>query len=524
MWIIYLFVAILYAGYVLLAVPTAALCGAIVYTVLLPGQVLDALVLVLARRPDGLAVPQRQVRQPRHPEPARLTYFYGQAAVDRANVSDVAIDRASNGWHRGAELAGRALDTQREDLWFTAPLGAGYAIGMTAGYLSGSALALMVWAIYVGVTWLCTLAVRGSARVLCGADTLALRLRHIRMICPTCYERVPYPAYRCRGTGCGRLHRDIRPGPYGLVRRTCECAAQLPTLLLLGTSRRLDAVCPHRGCGRPLAHRPGEAPEVVLPFFGATGAGKTRLLFGLVTALRELARRPGRSAEFADSDTARRLGDAAERLASGEVAATVTELPKGYTLRLGVGGRRWLVHLFDAAGERFYRSDRTQELQYLGKARTFVLVIDPLSVDSLWLRIPPVRRGQLTPFRSTAPSPELAYQSTQDQITAMGIDLADAHLAVVFSRFDLLGGAELADPTGDAECDLGGDVVERWAAESLGLGNLVRSARHEFGEVAFFRTAAVMNNGQVHESVLALIHWILRAERVAFESAGVGST
>ena len=37
--------------------------------------------------------------------------------------------------------------------------------------------------------------------------------------------------------------------------------------------------------------------------------------------------------------------------------------------------------MFDAAGERFYHSERTQELLYLGKALTFILVIDPLSVD-----------------------------------------------------------------------------------------------------------------------------------------------
>ena len=64
-----------------------------------------------------------------------------------------------------------------------------------------------------------------------------------------------------------------------------------------------------------------------------------------------------------------------------------------------------ILHLFDAAGERFYHSDRTQELRYLGKARTFILVIDPLSVEAFWARLPAGRQAELGPAGRPPPRP-----------------------------------------------------------------------------------------------------------------------
>jgi hypothetical protein len=68
------------------------------------------------------------------------------------------------------------------------------------------------------------------------------------------------------------------------------------------------------------------------------------------------------------------------------------------------------------------------------QARTFILVIDPLSVEAFWARLPAGRRSELGPARSTAPSPDLAYQQTHQEIEAMGVPLRKTRLAVVFSR------------------------------------------------------------------------------------------
>jgi len=60
-------------------------------------------------------------------------------------------------------------------------------------------------------------------------------------------------------------------------------------------------------------------------------------------------------------------------------------LPKGYSLRVAPPqGAERVVHVFDAAGEVFASRERTQELRYLRIARTFLFVVDPLSVESFW--------------------------------------------------------------------------------------------------------------------------------------------
>ena len=85
--------------------------------------------------------------------------------------------------------------------------------------------------------------------------------------------------------------------------------------------------------------------------------------------------------------------------------------------------------------------------------------------------------------------------------------LRKARLAVVFSRADLIG-----TPVGDAA---------EWARCELGLGNLIRSAHHSFGEICFFRTAAVMDSGgAMDESVAALMRWVLAGDGVALPGDG----
>jgi Double-GTPase 2 len=251
-----------------------------------------------------------------------------------------------------------------------------------------------------------------------------------------------------------------------------------------------------------------KAPEIVLPFFGATGAGKTRLLFSIVTQLQVWTREGQLTAGFADSVTTRELDAAEHILRSGSATAkTPVQLPRAHVIRVSSGKGTRILHLFDAAGERFYHSDRTQELGYLGKARTFILVIDPLSVEAFWARLPPGRRSELGPARSTAPSPELAYQQTHQEIEAMGVPLRKARLAVVFSRADLIG-----TPAGDPA---------EWARCELGLGNLIRSAYHSFKETRFFRTAAVMDSaGAMDESVAVLMRWVLAGDDVALPGDG----
>jgi hypothetical protein len=503
---IYVILAPFYLFYAYLGLELSGAAAGAVAAVVIPGCYIVSMFRVLAQRPADLPAPRWFPAPPPEGEPAELSYFYGFNSPAIAEVEQVAtlafgLARLAvqKGWQFITRTAFSGGTTSRARRLMLGPLAIGAIVGGAAGVIFGAVLFIIIGLVHTVVSTVVFALMWALGLLLRGIDTGLLRIKNIRMTCPTCFERVPYPAYMCPSQDCTRMHHNVRPGRYGIFRRRCQCSESLPTLLLLG-SARLPAYCPHEGCGRPMEHRPGEAQEVVLPFFGAAGAGKTRLLYGIVTLLRST---PGLEAEFADSSTGTELSEVKSLLAPGQAPKkTTTALPRGQVMRVTSHGDTRLLQLYDSAGELFYQSERTQELGYLTKARTFVLVIDPLSVEYLWRSLPAERQAELTAVRSTA-SPELAYQQTHQQMEAMGVRLKKSRLAVVFSRADLLDG-------------LNGDSVIDWVEDSLGLGNLVRSIRHQFGEAEFFRTAAVLgDNGTVDPSVLELTRWIVARDGIS---------
>jgi len=496
--LLFIAAAALYLGYVACAVPIAAAVAFVVYGLGLPVAYFIGLWRVLVSRPSWLPSPKRLPKIPADADPAVLEYFYGPALTDADHAVRVANGTCRDLWQRGARAV--ASSFRGEGVILSAPVGVGGAVGMAAGTVFGTVAAAGCAVVHLLAVGISAAFVRAAGTALRAVDSAVLRVKNIRMVCPNpnCYERVPYPSYECPGRACSRRHRDIRPGRFGIVRRRCQCGTRMKTLLLFG-SAQMDAYCPH--CGRSLEHRPGKTPEIVLPFFGAIGAGKTRLLFSVVTQLLLWSRAagPGRerfTAELADTATTSKLVDASTWLSpESATGKTPAELPRAYLIRMTAGHERRLLHLFDAAGEFFHTPGRTQELRYLNKAETFILVIDPLSVEAFWDRLLPEQQAELKAVRSAAPPPELAYQQAHQEIEAMGVRLRKARLAVVFSRADLIG--------------VPGDDVAAWATDELGLGNLVRSVRLNFREADFFHTAAVLADGVMHPSIPALIRWVL---------------
>src|SRR5699024_12803582 len=123
------------------------------------------------------------------------------------------------------------------------------------------------------------------------------------------------------------------------------------------------------------------------------------------------------------------------------------------------------------------------------------------------------------PSLSLAPSPTSLYtRSLHDAlpIYAMGARaVRRARLAVVVTRGDLLSGTPVA-PEGD---------LERWAADTLGLANLLRSARCHFGRVRVFVTSAVVGtDGRAHPSLWELARWALAQDRGAISTILDAST
>lgn len=451
-------------------------------------------------RPDGLPARLRGYTAPADGDPAKPLYFYGPARADLRYVRQVTLSR----WRGAGEWWGRAafalLDLSEP---VAVPIGVGLTVGLLVGLPFAAVLVAAIWLTHELSVDIPTAAVWSTATTLRAFDSTRLSILRIRVRCVACFERIPYPGYLCPQPGCGHIHWDIRPGRYGLLRRTCECGQRMPTMLLTGTARKLKAICPHRACQHPLEYRPGEVPEIILPIFGSKGAGKTLLLHGMVKVLLQ-SNGPGIHVGAADASTTARLDELGAAVASKAVPATPPARPRAYVLRLRIGRQRRIIQFLDAAGELFYDSQHSANLLYLGAANTFVLVIDPLSVSDFWGSLPTAARKRFTPQRSLAPHPELAFQQTAERIAQMAKPRAQHRLAIVFSRADLLG-TEYGPSSGET-----GDI-RKWAIDELGLAGLLRQAENEFREITFFHTAAFGGN---EDKLNTLVHWLMRAEGI----------
>jgi Double-GTPase 2 len=454
------------------------------------------------------------LRRPATPEiggePAYRQYFFGPATRDLRETVTRGRRRAGTrlSWYADG-FTGLALSDDLALFTWSAvvPLWAGLGIGALLAFAAG----LVVIALHACVVVATQLAARLCIAGLRIVDTVMLRAKGIRgMRCPWCYALNTYPRYRCscEAHQCARLHRDVRPGRYGVFRRRCACGCLLPTLIVLG-SYRLNAVCALED--HQMSDETGRFPELVVPFLGGVAAGKTRLMAVLLVALQERATRGDIGIRVANAETQVALHDRAQILGTdGYILATSPALPHAHAVLLSVGSRKRLLHMFDASGERYRARDRTDELSYLPDARTFVFVLDPTSVPAFWEPLADSQARSIDPALVSSDDPAKIFAtSLQQAALSMGAPLSRSRLAVAISKTDVLERAGLLE--GRQETD---EWARRWLDDRLGLGHLVRAMSNEFdGNVRFFFTAAwTTAPEQAHPSIHRLLSWVFNLD------------
>lgn len=459
--------------------------------------------------------PEFRTLPPYRPQDERVkayrNYFFGPAFRDLRQL--LTLERRSYVTTVGDSF--RAVTSRQ----FVAPahhraLTVPYGLTLHLGLCAGTALALLPVGLLLVLHAVVLAFLAGGARLLAGAlravdrAVLGMRRLHTGMLCPHCFERVPYPAYDCPSPTCRRRHADIRPGTYGVWRRRCECGQRMPTLLMLmGRDARLQAYCVHPHCGKPMNTDAGHMPEVVIPLIGGQAAGKTQLMAAMLLSLEHAAADGGPPITLADeeSDAEYRVLREVLRM-RGHTRATQKTLPRAHSFVLGAGRSQRLVHLFDTAGERFVDRDDTDALRYARAARTFVFVLDPMAVKAFWTTLEPPPGPLLDHTLGSTVDPEEVFARSVQAVAAMDAPLKRSRLAVAISKTDLLAEHGLAPAhPGDS------DSARTWLRQSLGLHSLVQAMELNFREVRFFHTAAVANGESgVDGSVTRFVEWCLR--------------
>ncbi|MFA7767413.1 TRAFAC clade GTPase domain-containing protein [Streptomyces sp. NRRL S-448] len=468
------------------------------------------LVGVLHRR-----TPEFRTMPPYRPQDEEVkayrNYFFGPATRDlRQLLTLEGRSYATTVGDSFRAVTSRQFVAPAQHRAFTIP----YGLTLYLGLCAGAALALPLLGLLFALHALVLALLTGGARLLAGTlravDRAVLWMKRLRtgMLCPHCFERVPYPAYDCPSPTCRRRHADIRPGTYGIFRRRCECGQRMPTLLMLmGRNSRLQAYCVHPHCGKPMNTDAGHMPEVVIPLIGGQAAGKTQLMAAMLLSLEQAAANGGPAIALADEESDANYQVLREVLRMrGHTRATQKSLPRAHSFVLGGGRSQRLIHLFDTAGERFVDREDTDALRYARAARTFVFVLDPMAVKAFWTTMDPPPGPLLDRTLGSTVDPEEVFARSVQAVAAMGAPLQRSRLAVAISKTDLLAEHGLV-PAGLEDSD----GARTWLREALGLHSLVQGMELNFREVHFFRTAAVADEeAGVDASVAGFVEWCLR--------------
>jgi Double-GTPase 2 len=442
----------------------------------------------------------------RHPDQAIAlrSYYFGPLADDVVRgVRAVYLMCKATG--QLADQAARSVD-QFESGVPRVVIPVSLYVGRPIGLILGLAVTSVLGVTYVLISALSLAVAFCLCFLLRALDWFFCFAAGVARICLECGERVlKSPHYIC--PECGRQHDDIRPSGYGVLRRKCVCGQPMPTTLLTGAGT-LQGICPAASCKGYLPPMWGRAREIVVPLFGSTWSGKTRLMYMMTTVLRDRVRDLHGEVTYI-GDTGERLALIGDALAAGgQTEKTLVERPRGLGLFVKVGRTKRLVYFFDAAGEFYTRPELVAELKYLNKARTYVFVADPLAAKAVWKQFPPPMQDRLQQIRAARGEVEKSFQATINQMIRLArrnlLRRRSSELAFVVTKMDLLqsAGVDVAPITG---------ATAEWArsSEGLNMGNLARRAEHSFTAVSYFCTAAIEADGHVDHSVQTLLGAIL---------------
>jgi hypothetical protein len=385
-------------------------------------------------------------------------YLAAQWRSDLTQAWRNAVDTSSAAW------AGARATTLTRKLYWGWPLlllPAALLGAATVAGLASVAVALAVCVLLLAVAAGSALVIAVALRAWDRGVRLHMRAR---ASCPHpgCNEVSDLPGFAC---ACGVVHRDLRPGALGIVRRRCSCGRLLPTTVLRAT-RALPVLCPR--CERLLHPRAGGITDIRIPVIGPVSAGKTRFVHAAMTALERACAAAGATFAAADPASKRVFTDGSARIMSHDNTTKTPSdrSPAAISAVMRTGAQEAILHLFDPAGELLAVRSRGDRLPFLDEAQGFVLVIDPFSIPAVAERM-----SDRLPAAHAVDDPEQSYDVTAQRLRDRGVRLAKRSLAVTIVKADLL-----QERPSD---------VRQWLCDQ-DVDGLVLTAERDFGHVRYF--------------------------------------
>jgi hypothetical protein len=313
--------------------------------------------------------------KPVPPEPAFKSYFYKRARQDvwdiiytAFNRSYAAVGRFETDIERRSDENFRAIAVVGSTLTVTV-----FFICITVVY----AVIIPSHHLIVYLLYFFTLLVAPLIRL---SEWVARKYRSISYECPRCSRKISLLLYQCPNKECLKIHRNLVPNSYGLIRRKCECHQLLPAFDLVGRSK-LNKKCPY--CDYPIMG--DDATIYHLAFAGGVSSGKTSLMIAAISAYIEQARHNGLEISFPYKEDELKYSRWKIDFERGKQPEKTQGIPMAIILCITEkNGNKHNIYFYDAAGEVYSREEEGLATSvFLNLADGIIFVIDPFSIPQI---------------------------------------------------------------------------------------------------------------------------------------------
>ena len=203
------------------------------------------------------------------------------------------------------------------------------------------------------------------------SDRAVLIKNSIHTRCPNCKRKSVVPAFEC--PICGLEHKNLAPGPYGILKRKCTCGTMLATTFIGGRSQ-YKAHCPF--CDTELFS--SSSRQYGIQLVGGIGTGKTTFLAAFWHEYKLWLKQ---HCEISYRETPIESFQSLEDwFKNGNAEATTETNASMYSIIHSLKDSTPVqMTFYDIAGEVFDYSEADLQQQQFRYCEGFVIVIDPTS-------------------------------------------------------------------------------------------------------------------------------------------------
>lgn len=367
----------------------------------------------------------------------------------------------------------------------------------------GVLVSAIIWTLVMGLIGVAIYLLQEIAVVSNRAfDWLTRKRRRATLRCAKCYRVTTLPSYQCPNSSCTWIHRDVRPGPLGIINRRCGCGTRMPATVGRA-AKRLVTVCPY--CSEVVPQGSGTRRVLPIPVIGSVGAGKTQFLSSGVVELESRATSMSGSLAPISPIAEQFLATAAAVISSGSNVTKTpwVDYPEGVPFVLRLPKKELELQLMDAAGENFVDWERSQGLGYIDTADVLIFILDPLTLPRVHEQMRLSNTVGIVPIAQG--DPEDSYASVVDRLRAEDVKLRSKNLAIVVTKMDVVVGIAGVAPVDPDD----GKSIRSWLRDN-GADGFVRRIDQDFKKVAYFAVDSFSNrDGRDALHPVKVLDWAL---------------